>query len=41
MTNIEEQSFATRQVKGFKKKIEVVRLVPLGGDAHGSGSSRY
>ncbi len=41
MTNIEEQSFAIRQVKGFKKKIEVVRLVPLGGDAHGSGSSRY
>ena len=41
MTNIEERTFVRQQVKGFKKKIEVVRLVPLGGDADGPGSSRY
>jgi class 3 adenylate cyclase len=41
MTNVEEQAFIRQQIKGFEKGIDVVRLVPLGGDAHGSGGGWY
>lgn len=41
MTNIEERAFISQQIKGFEKGIDVVRLVPLGGDAHGSSGGPY
>jgi len=41
MTNIEERAFISRQIKGFEKGIDVVQLVPLGGDAHGSSGGPY
>ncbi len=41
MANVEEQAFIRQQIKGFEKGIDVVRLVPLGGDAHGSGGGWY
>ena len=41
MTNVEERVFTRQQIKGFEKGIDVVRLVPWGGDTCGSSSGPY
>ena len=41
MANVEERPLDSQMVRGFERPVDLVRVVPLDGDAHGVDSQRH
>ena len=41
MTNVEERPLDSQMVRGFERPVDLVRVVPLDGHAHGVSSQRH